>query len=253
MQGRVHSIESCGTVDGPGVRYVVFLQGCPLRCAYCHNPDTWNYADGTLMTVDEILTGYHKVKNFLRNGGLTVTGGEPLVQIDFVIELMKKAKEQGIHTCIDTSGITFRKDKPEIIAKFDTLLQYVDLILLDLKHIDEKAHEKLTGLSNQNVLDFAYYLSDKDQDIWIRHVVVPKHTYDEKALYDLGYFLGDLKNIKALDVLPYHSMGVVKYEAMGLDYSIKDIPDLDKKEAIVARNYILEGMRCRLREVHSKY
>lgn len=252
MKGRIHSLESCGTVDGPGVRYVVFLQGCPMRCQYCHNPDTWNYSGGTMMTVEEILNEYDKVKSFLQNGGLTVTGGEPLIQIDFVIELMKQAKQQGIHTCIDTSGITFQKDQPQVVAKFDELLQYTDLFLLDIKHIDKEAHMKLTGASNQNILDFATYLSAKGKDVWIRHVVVPGITYEENALVRLGYFLGGFTNIKALDVLPYHTMGIVKYEAMGLDYPLKDVPALEKEEAVRARNLILTGMRKRLLEERSK-
>ena len=252
MTGRIHSLESFGTVDGPGIRYVVFLQGCPLRCQYCHNPDTWNYAGGTLMTAEEILDEYEKVKTFLKNGGLTVTGGEPLLQMDFVIELMQKAKQRGIHTCIDTSGITFQKDQPKLLAKFDELIQSTDLFLLDIKHINNEAHKKLTGASNQNILDFAEYLSEKGKDVWIRHVVVPGITYEESALIELGHFLGGLKNIKALDVLPYHTMGVVKYESMGLDYPLKEVPALEKEEAVKARNFILTGMKQRLSEDRSR-
>ena len=252
MKGRIHSLESFGTVDGPGARYVVFLQGCPLRCQYCHNPDTWKYSDGKFMTVEEILSEYDKVKSFLKNGGLTVTGGEPLIQINFVIELMKEAKQQGIHTCIDTSGITFHRDQPMVVAKFDELIQYTDLFLLDIKHIDDEAHTKLTGASNQNILDFAAYLSEKGKDVWIRHVVVPGITYEENALIRLGHFLGGLKNIKGLDVLPYHTMGVVKYEAMGMEYPLKDVPALEKDEAVKARNLILTGMKQRLLEDRSK-
>lgn len=246
MVGRVHSLESFGTVDGPGARYVVFLQGCPLRCQYCHNPDTWDYAGGKDMTAEEILAEYDKVKSFLKNGGITVTGGEPLMQIEFVIDLMQKAKQKGIHTCIDTSGITFVKDQPKIVERFDALLSCTDLFLLDLKHIQNDAHKRLTGASNENILEFANYLSERGKDVWIRHVVVPGITYEEDALKELGYFLGGLKNIKALDVLPYHTMGVVKYESMGLEYPLADVKALEKEEAVNARNMILAGMKQRL-------
>lgn len=242
LKGRIHSIESFGTVDGPGVRYVVFLQGCPLRCQYCHNPDTWDTGEGKVMTAEEILCGYDRVKSFLSNGGLTVSGGEPLLQMAFVTELMTLAKQRGIHTCIDTSGITF-SEKEEVIRQFDRLLEVTDLFLLDVKHIDNEAHEKLTGKSNQNVLRFAQYLSDQKKDVWIRHVVVPGITYDTRALKELGYFLGGLSNIRALDVLPYHTMGEVKYQAMGLEYPLKKLEALEKQEAVQARNRILEGIR----------
>lgn len=248
MKGRVHSIESCGTVDGPGVRYVVFLQGCPLRCQYCHNPDTWDVADGKSVSVDEILSGYEKVKSFMKNGGLTVTGGEPLLQMEFVTELMREAKQRGIHTCIDTSGITFQKDNEAVVKKFDKLLEYTDLFLLDIKHIENTSHKELTGQSNRNVLDFAEYLSDRGKDVWIRHVVVPEITYQEADLKALGYFLGGLKNIKALDVLPYHTMGTVKYDNMGMEYPLRDIIALEKEDAVKARAFILEGMKKRLLE-----
>lgn len=247
MVGRIHSVESFGTVDGPGVRFVVFMQGCPLRCLYCHNPDTWNYAGGIEMTSDEILNEYDKVKAYLKNGGLTVTGGEPLLQIDFVLELMTKAKQRGIHTCIDTSGVVFASHNEKLVKKFEQLLEVTDLFLLDIKHIDPKEHEKLTGMSNETVFEFAKYLSDHNKDVWIRHVVVPEITYDERALYELGYYLGELTNIKALDVLPYHTMGNVKYHSLGLEYPLKDMRDLKKEEAKKARDIILYGMRERMR------
>lgn len=248
MRGRVHSIESFGTVDGPGVRYVVFLQGCSMRCLYCHNPDTWEYDGGKWMTVEEILTGYDKVKNFLKNGGLTVTGGEPLLQIDFVLELMTEAKKRGIHTCIDTSGITFVKGNEKVRNKFDRLLEVTDLFMLDIKHIDEDAHKQLTAQSNGSILAFAEYLSEKGKDVWIRHVVVPGYTDKQEELERLGYFIGGIKNIKALDVLPYHTMGNVKYESMGKEAPLKELEALSKEDAIIARNHILQGIKRRLRE-----
>ena len=250
MKGYIHSIESFGTVDGPGVRYVVFTQGCPMRCLYCHNPDTWATNIGKQMTVEEILDGYRKNREFYsKTGGITVTGGEPLMQTDFLIELFEAAKKEGIHTCIDTSGITYNEKNAEYIKKLDRLLDSTDLIMLDIKHIDNEEHMKLTGQPNEQILAFAKYLEAKNKPVWIRHVVVPTLTYNRKYLNALGYFIGGLKNIKALDVLPYHSMGKVKYEAMGMDYQLKDVPDMDKNELLTAKAMILAGIRKRRKEM----
>lgn len=240
--GNVHSIESCGTVDGPGIRFVVFLQGCPMRCLYCHNPDTWDFNVNKKMNVDEILEKYDSVKEFLKNGGLTVTGGEPLMQIEFVTELFRRAKLNKIHTALDTSGITFKREN---ILKFDELLKYTDLVMLDIKHIDNEEHIKLTGHSNASVLDFAKYLSDKKIPMWIRHVVVPNITFNKKYLTQLGEFLATLNAgvIQGLDVLPYHNMGISKYEKMNKPYPLKNIPPLTKEQAIHARDTIIEAMR----------
>ena len=240
IYGNIHSLESCGTVDGPGIRFVVFTQGCPMSCQYCHNPDSWTTTENKKMSVDEILEKYEGVKEFLRNGGLTVTGGEPLLQIDFVTELFKKAKEKQIHTALDTSGILFNRKNTE---KIDELLKYTDLVLLDIKHIDNIEHKKLTGMPNVNILDFAKYLSEKNIPVWIRHVVVPESTYNEKYLSELGAFLSTLNNIKALDVLPYHNMAIPKYENLGINYSLKDLQPLTKEEAIKARDIILNSMK----------
>ena len=238
--GNIHSLESCGTVDGPGIRFVVFMQGCPMRCQYCHNPDTWTTDLNQKMSVDEILDKYEGVKEFLRNGGLTITGGEPLMQIDFVTKLFKVAKEKQIHTALDTSGILFNRNNTE---KIDELLKYTDLVMLDIKHINEDEHKKLTDYSNKNILDFAKYLSEKNVPMWIRHVVVPNITYNEKYLIQLGEFLATLKNIKALDVLPYHDMAIPKYENLGIDYPLKGIKPLTKAEALNARNIIFRAYK----------
>ena len=237
--GNIHSIETCGTVDGPGIRFVVFLRGCPMRCLYCHNPDTWEIKENQLMSVDEILNKYDSVKEFCK-GGITVTGGEPLVQKNFVTELFKKAKERNIHTALDTSGILFSSEKKE---EFEELLMYTDLVLLDIKHIDDSEHKKLTQHSNKNILEFAKYLSEIDKPVWIRHVVVPTLTYNEHYLKELGKFLSGLKNIKALDVLPYHNMAETKYENLGIKYPLKGVPQLTKEEAIDARNIILKAYK----------
>lgn len=238
--GNVHSIESFGTVDGPGIRLVVFLQGCPMRCLYCHNPDTWSYEKNKKVFVSEILDKYDSIKEFLKNGGITVTGGEPLSQIDFVTELFKQAKQKNIHTALDTSGVLFNRKN---LAQFDRLLKYTDLVLLDIKHINDEEHKKLTGFSNKNILDFALYLSDKNIPIWVRHVVVPTITDDEKYLKELGKFLANIKSLKALDVLPYHNMAISKYENLNIDYPLKDISPLTKEDAMKARQIIINSYK----------
>lgn len=236
-------MESFGTVDGPGIRFVVFVQGCPLRCKYCHNPDTWKTTGGTMVTAEELLAQYNHKKAFYKNGGITVTGGEPLLQIDFVTDLFRKAKAEGIHTCIDTSGITFQENNSETLEKFDTLMSVTDLVLLDIKHIESDAHKELTGMKNDNVLAFAHYLAKKNIPVWVRHVIVPGITDDEQEWKTLGRFLATLPNLKALDVLPYHTMGVKKYEALGIDYPLKGVPALEKAEAAKARTVILQSFK----------
>lgn len=249
MQGKIHSLESCGTVDGPGIRLVVFTQGCPLRCMYCHNPDTWETSGGQLMEVSEIIDAYENAKTFLKNGGITVTGGEPLLQIDFLIDLFTECKKHNIHTCIDTSGIVYRENKSELIKKLDQLMSVTDLVLLDIKHINPTEHQKLTGHGNEHILAFAKYLERKQMPVWIRHVVVPGITLNDDYLFELGYFLGQLTNIKALDVLPYHTLGTVKYENLGIPYPLKDVEGATKDDAIHAREIILSGMKKRLKEI----
>ncbi|MFI3231327.1 MAG: pyruvate formate-lyase-activating protein [bacterium] len=243
MEGYVHSTESFGTVDGPGVRFIVFLQGCPLRCLYCHNPDTWKPNIGKKMSVDEILSKYELTKTYYKEGGLTVTGGEPLLQLDFVIELFEKAKEKNIHTCLDTSGVTFNQNNDTTLQKFDRLLKVTDLILLDLKHINPEKHQELCAVPNNNILDFARYLSKKEQPVWIRHVVVENYTLNKEYLHELGLFIGELKNVKVLDVLPYHELGTVKYENLGIEYPLKGLPALSKEKAIEARTIIINAIK----------
>ena len=250
MSGRIHSLESFGTVDGPGTRFVVFVQGCPMRCAYCHNPDTWSMVGGTMIEASEIMEQYERNKAFYANGGgLTVTGGEPLMQVDFLIELFTLAKEKGIHTCIDTSGIAFKPGNAEFIAKLDKLMPLTDLVMLDIKHIDPEKHKELTSQPNDGILAFAAYLNEKHVDMWIRHVVVPGITDDEKYLFDLGYFIGQFSNLKALDVLPYHNMAIPKYEKLGMEYKLKDVPPMDKTKVIEKKKVILDGIKKRRAEM----
>ena len=240
--GRVHSIESFGTVDGPGIRLVVFLQGCPMRCLYCHNPDTWNTHGGDETSVSEIISEYEKNRAFYQKGGITVTGGEPLLQIDFVTALFREARERGIHTCIDTSGITFNEKNEECVRRFDELMKYTDLVMLDIKHIDNEKHKTLTGASNENVLALARYLEKKKVPLWVRHVIVEGYTDDEACLTRLGEFIGGLSNLAALDVLPYHTLGVKKYEELGIEYPLFGIPPLKKEKAYEAKQIILAAI-----------
>jgi len=243
MKGFIHSIESFGTVDGPGLRFVVFFQGCPMRCRYCHNPDTWQPNTGTEMTVDEIMGKMLRNRSFYSTGGITVTGGEPLLQIDFLTRLFIRAKKEGIHTCIDTSGITFNPSNAEHMKKINKLLEYTDLIMLDLKHIDDEKHKNLTAHSNKNILEFVKYLDKKQIPVWIRHVVVPGLTDEPLYWEKLGQFMATLSNVKALDVLPYHTMGVKKYDELGIEYPLKDVPAREKELAVKARQTIISAMR----------
>lgn len=248
MKAHIHSLESFGTVDGPGTRFVIFFQGCPMRCKYCHNPDTWSPAGGTLMTVDEILEHYERNRSFYEKGGITTTGGEPMMQIDFLIELYEECKKRGIHTCLDTSGIIFNSDIPENVSKTSRLLDSTDLVMLDIKHIDPAHHMDLCKQPNDQILKFAQFVSEKGVELWIRHVVVPSITDDDKYLEELGYFIGSLKTLKALDVLPYHTMGVRKYEELGIDYPLKGIPPMDKDKLLEKKQRILEGIKRRRAE-----
>ena len=239
MNGFVHSTESFGTVDGPGVRFVVFLQGCPMRCQYCHNPDSWKMNTGSVRSAQSLIQEYERNAAFYKKGGITVTGGEALMQIDFVLELFTLAKEKGIHTCLDTSGITYRPGTSSYNEKLDALMKVTDLVMLDIKHIDPEGHKVLTGHDNVGILAFAKYLDERQVNVWIRHVVVPGITDDETLLARLGAFLGTLSNIKALDVLPYHVMGVTKYQQLGIDYPLDGVPAATKDQAAKAKMIIL--------------
>ena len=238
MTGRIHSFESFGTVDGPGIRYVVFLQGCPLRCQYCHNPDTWG-AGGKEYEAEEVARQALRYKNYFGpKGGVTVTGGEPLLQIDFIIELFTILKEKGIHTCIDTSGWTFNESNEESIQKHKELLKVTDLFLLDIKHIDDEQHVVLTGQSNRNTLAFAKFLSDNQKPTWIRHVLVPGITDSDEQLTKLKAFINTLESVEKVEVLPYHTMGIVKYEKLGMEYPLKDLAAPTKESVAHAREIL---------------
>lgn len=243
MKGYIHSTESFGTVDGPGVRFVVFFQGCPIRCKYCHNPDTWDFQKGREVSADELIREYNSYKEFLKSGGITATGGEPLAQPDFLAKLFSLAKEKGVHTCLDTSGAVYN---PENHGKIDSVLEYTDLVMLDIKHIDSEQHRKLTGAGNENILAFAEHLKELNIPLWIRHVVVPDITDSEGDLFRLGEFISRLKNLKALDVLPYHDMARIKYAELGLPYPLPDTPPMTKEGAIRAKDIIMSGIKSGL-------
>ncbi|MFV0381493.1 MAG: pyruvate formate-lyase-activating protein [Breznakia sp.] len=227
---RIHSFESFGTVDGPGVRFVVFLQGCPLRCLYCHNPDSWKVYAGDEYSVDDVFQEIMKYKNYIRNGGVTLSGGEPLLQIEFAIALFKKLKKEGLHTCVDTSGITFQQDNVAVVKQFEELLKVTDLFLLDVKHIDLQKHQKLTGASNQNPQAFAHFLDTHQKPMWIRYVLVPGISDEEKDIVKLKTYLDSFSNITRVEVLPYHTMGISKYEQMNMKYPLSDVQSPTKDE-----------------------
>ena len=238
MVGRIHSFESFGTVDGPGIRFVVFMQGCPLRCQYCHNPDTWGVG-GQEYSAEEVATRVLRYKNYFGDkGGVTVSGGEPLLQIDFIIELFTILKAKGIHTCVDTSGFTFKKDNEEVVEKYKKLINVTDLVLLDIKHIDDGACKKLTGQSNENTLAFAKFLSENGKKMWIRQVLVPNITDDEEDLKKLRAFIDSLATVEKVEVLPYHTMGVVKYEKLGVEYPLKGVEAPSKERVLCAKNIL---------------
>lgn len=215
---KVHSVESFGTVDGPGIRFVLFLQGCHLQCKYCHNRDTWDIKNGTYKSLDEIFDKIMKYKNYIcPNGGVTITGGEPLLQAKFIFELFTKLKEQNIHTCIDTSGMVPLTDD---IKK---VLSVTDLVLLDIKHIDDSKCKDLVGKSNKLELEFARYLSDNNINMWIRQVIIPGYTDSEQDLLKLKWFLASLKTVQKVELLPYHDMGKFKWKNLGVKYNLEDV------------------------------
>ncbi len=279
--GYIHSTESFGAVDGPGIRFIVFMQGCNMRCKYCHNPETWDVIYGAndvenldhkvkaeteeqldelkynltvedriyklkskgihveTATPSEILKKAVRFRPYWKNGGgITVSGGEALLQIDFVTELFTLAKKEGISTALDTSGNPF-KSEGEFFEKFKKLCEFTDLFILDIKHIWEENHRELTGHTNKNILEMARYLSDNGKEMWIRHVLVPGITDEQQALEELRDFINSLKTVSKVEVLPYHRMGVPEYERLGIDYPLKEVQP-PTKEKLAAASKILE-------------
>lgn len=239
MIGKIHSFFAGGTVDGPGIRFVIFLKGCPLRCKYCHNPDTWTQENALEYSVSDVTIQALKYKGYFENGGgVTVTGGEPLMQIDFVIELFKELKKKKIHTALDTSGIIFNEENENVMEKINELIKYTDLVLLDIKHIDNDKHLELTGKPNTNILKFAKYLSDNNIHMWIRHVLVPGITLNDEYLLKTKEFIDTLNTVDKIEVLPYHTMGIVKYQNLGLKYPLEGVNPPTREEVRHAK-YLL--------------
>ena len=226
IKGRIHSIETCGTVDGPGIRFIVFMQGCLMRCKYCHNRDTWDFDIGKEVEVDELMKEMLSYRNFIQasGGGITASGGEAAMQAEFVTELFKAAQAEGIHTCLDTSG--FVKKGKENIEK---LLDVSDLVLLDIKQMDNAKHIDLTKVSNRHCKEFALRLAERNQPTWIRYVVVPGYTDDEQSAHDLASFIAPMKNIEKVELLPYHELGKHKWEAMGEKYELEGVSPPSKE------------------------
>lgn len=243
MEGRIHSLESFGLVDGPGVRYVVFVQGCRMRCKYCHNPETWNMEGGETFTAKELFEKAYRYKNYWMkngkpNGGITVSGGEPLLQTEFITEFFTYAKEKGIHTTIDTAGNPFTREEP-YFSQFNKLMEVTDLVMLDFKEIVNDKHKLLTGWENTNIIDMAHYLSDIGKEMWIRHVLVPGLTDDEAGLYELRDVIRELKTVSKVEILPYHTLGLAKWENLNIKYPLEGI-DTPSDEQVRRAEEILE-------------
>ena len=227
MLGRINKLETFGSVDGPGVRFVVFTQGCPMRCQFCHNPETWDFKGDKAGAYD--ISAQDLLKKALRyqsywgkDGGITVSGGEPLAQIDFLIEFFEAAKTAGVHTCLDTSGVNFVRTEP-YFGKFKRLMDATDLLLVDIKNIDPTEHKKLTGHDNKNILDMFRYLDEINKPIWIRHVLVPGGSDNDELLFKTREFIDTLHNVQKVEVLPYHALALAKYQDLGIDYVLKDV------------------------------
>ena len=239
MQGYIHQLESFGCADGPGSRFIIFFSGCPLRCKFCHNPDTWDMTRGKLYDTDELIREALSCRAYWgKKGGITVSGGEPLFQLDFLIELLSKAKEKNINTCIDTSGACFTREDGWF-TKFKKLMEVTDLLLMDIKHIDEEEHVKLTGQSGKNIIDMFRYLDEIKKPIWIRHVLTPGITDKEEYLVRTRDFIRTLSNVQRVEILPYHGLGIIKYKDLGIDYPLKDV-ESPSEESVKRAKEILE-------------
>ncbi len=234
QNARIHSFETFGTVDGPGIRFVVFMQGCNLRCRYCHNRDTWDINSGEVISVNELVNKIEKYITYFKasNGGVTISGGEPLLQIDFLITLFKELKKLGIHTAIDTSGMV------NITDKIKELISLTDLFLLDIKHINSEKCKELVGFSNEKELEFAKYLSSINKPMWIRQVLIPSITDEKEDLLELKKFIKSLSKIEKVEILKYHDMGQFKWEQMGYKYELDSIPNATDEDVSRVRKIL---------------
>lgn len=235
--GRIHSFESCGTVDGPGIRFIVFMQGCLLRCKYCHNRDTWDPHSGREVSVEEIINEAKSYKHFMKasGGGITASGGEAMMQPEFIRDLFTAAHAEGIHTCLDTNGYV-RNITPVV----DEVLDQTDLVMLDLKQINDEIHQDLVGVPNKRILEFAKYLHARNQKTWIRYVIVPGYSDDDDSAHRLGEFLKDMENVEKVELLPYHQLGEHKWQTMGFDYPLAGVKP-PAKETVAHIKDILES------------
>lgn len=224
--GIIHSFESFGTVDGPGIRFVIFMQGCPLRCKYCHNRDTWDLHGGKAYSVEEVIEKIVKYKNYMipSGGGVTITGGEPLLQVKFLITLFRKLKQLHIPTAIDTSGMV------DLTEDMKTLIDLTDLFLLDMKHINDEKCKELVGMSNQKELAFARYLSEQKKEMWVRQVIIPTITDEEKDLMQLKEWIASLENITNVELLRYHTLGKNKWEALKIPYELEGVREATEED-----------------------
>ena len=222
--GYVHSVETFGLVDGPGVRYVLFLQGCAMRCQYCHNPETWAFTRDRAQTPQQAFAAAYRYHNYWKNnGGLTISGGEPLLQLDFVSEVFRLARAKGVHTALDTSGQPFAPEDAAWMARFDELLAHTSLVILDQKEIDGARHQALTGHGNANILAMARYVAEKGVPLWVRHVLVPGLTDDPAGLRQLDAFIRTLPTVRRVEVLPYHTLGLFKWKNLGIPYPLDGV------------------------------
>ncbi|MGL4382418.1 MAG: pyruvate formate-lyase-activating protein [Bacilli bacterium] len=227
MKGSINSFESLGSVDGPGTRFVIFFQGCPLQCLYCHNPETQPFTTSNEYTIQEVVMKVRKLKHYYQDGGITISGGEPLLQIDFLLGLVKSLKKElGLHIALDTSGISFNQNDP----RYSQLLDYIDLFMVDIKHIDDQKCLALTKVSNQQSLRMIEYLALKEKEVWIRYVLVPGYTDNEIDLINTGQYIMQFSNISNVEILPFHNMGASKYEQLNIDYQLSDVEDATTKD-----------------------
>ena len=225
MQGYIHSIETMGLVDGPGIRVVIFMQGCPLRCLFCHNPDTWKKSENYLTTSKEIVDTVRKYRSYIEdNGGITLSGGEPLYQSEFTLDILKMCKKAGIHTCLDTSGVGYDK------KYLEDILKYTDLIILDIKAIDEDNYKKMTGKSMEEFNYFLNKVQKLQKKLWLRQVIVPTINDDIDYIKRLKKYISKIRNVEKVELLPYHTMGVDKYKKLNLKYRLDHIEAMDKEK-----------------------
>ena len=241
IKGYVNSLETFGLVDGPGVRFVVFLQGCKLRCKFCHNPETWSLSGGDEWSPENLFNHVRRYKTYWKNnGGITVSGGEPLLQMEFVTEFFKLAKKENIHTAIDTAGQPFSEER-EYLDKFGELMKFTDLVILDIKEWESDKHRDLTGFGNENIIAMARWLSDNDKKMWIRHVLVPKVTDNENSLREMHGFIKTLKTVEKVEILPYHTLGLMKWEKLGIPYSLAGVSVPSEAQIKNAEDILING------------